>query len=76
MEAHIKESRIATFLRYRRKQSGLTQQDVADQSGIRFWVVRNIEQGIGTQRIATVNQILALFGHELGPVAVIPGGDA
>lgn len=59
---------IATFVRTRRKQLGLTQQDVADQSGISIDVVRNLEQGIGTQRVATVNQLLALFGHELAPV--------
>lgn len=59
-------STIASFVKTKRKEVGLTQQQLADLSGVSIWVIRNLEQNIGTQRVATVNRILALFGHELG----------
>jgi len=36
---------IAEFVKSKRKQLGLTQEDLAESAGVAFTVVRNIEQG-------------------------------
>ena len=47
----------------------LTQVDLAEKSGVGLRFVRELEQGKPTLRLDKVNQVLALFGHELGAVA-------
>ena len=51
-----------------RKQCKLTQVDLADKSGVGLRFVREMEQGKQTLRLDKVNQVLALFGKEMGPV--------
>ncbi len=51
-----------------RKKYGLTQVDLSEKSGVGLRFVRDLEQGKSTLRMDKVNQILALFGAELGPV--------
>lgn len=46
----------------------LTQVDLAEKSGVGLRFVRELEQGKPTLRLDKVNQVLALFGHELGAV--------
>lgn len=58
---------IATFVKDRRKKLGLTQTDLAEKSGVGLRFVRELEQGKQTLRLDKVNQLLALFGHELAP---------
>ncbi len=48
--------------------SGLTQLDLAKKAGVGLRFVRELEQGKETLRLNTVNQVLKLFGFELGPV--------
>ncbi len=59
---------LVTFIKNRRKILGLTQQDLADKAGVGLRFVRELEQGKETLRMDKVNQVLALFGHELTPV--------
>ncbi|MFN0036005.1 MAG: helix-turn-helix transcriptional regulator [Saprospiraceae bacterium] len=59
---------ISTFVKERRKKLGLTQPDLAEKSGVGLRFVRELEQGKQTLRLDKVNQLLALFGHELAPV--------
>jgi y4mF family transcriptional regulator len=59
---------ISKFVKERRKELGLTQPDLADRAGVGLRFIREMEQGKATLRLDKVNQVLALFGHELGPV--------
>ncbi|MCW3094338.1 MAG: transcriptional regulator [Ferruginibacter sp.] len=53
------------FLKQQRKQSKLTQEELAAKAGVGLRLVREIEQGKTTMRMDKVNRILALFGAEL-----------
>ena len=48
----------------------LTQIDLAEKSGVGLRFVRELEHGKPTLRLDKVNQVLALFGHEVGAVPV------
>ena len=58
---------LSDFLKYRRKQLKLTQQQLAMKAGVGLRFIRDLEQGKTTLRIDKVNQVLKLFGQELGP---------
>lgn len=62
------EDSIAEFVRRRRKAQGLTQVELAERAGVGLRFVRELEQGKPTVRRDKVEQVLALFGHTLGPV--------
>ena len=62
---------IASFVKDRRKMFNLTQIDLAEKSGVGLRFVRELEQGKPTLRLDTVNQVLALFGHEVGAVPIV-----
>ena len=62
---------IASFVKDRRKMFNLTQIDLAEKSGVGLRFVRELEQGKPTLRLDKVNQVLALFGHEVGAVPII-----
>ena len=64
------ETSIAAFVKERRKMFNLTQIDLAEKSGVGLRFVRELEQGKPTLRLDKVNQVLALFGHEVGAVPV------
>ena len=51
-----------------RKQYNLTQMDLSEKSGVGLRFVRELEQGKQTLRLDKVNQILNLFGSEVGAV--------
>lgn len=59
---------LAIFVKDMRKKFGLTQVDLAAKSGVGLRFVRELEQGKLTLRLDKVNQVLALFGHEVGAV--------
>ena len=59
---------IASFVKDRRKMFNLTQIDLAEKSGVGLRFVRELEQGKQTLRMDKINQVLALFGHEVGAV--------
>jgi y4mF family transcriptional regulator len=58
---------ISIFLKERRKKLNLTQQQLALKAGVGLRFVRDMEQGKSTLRMDKVNQVLKLFGQELGP---------
>ena len=60
---------LATFVKAKRKQFGLTQEELSRKSGVGLRFVRELEQGKETLRMDKVNQVLSLFGAELGPMA-------
>lgn len=64
---------IATFIKERRKHLKLTQPELAERAGVGLRFVRELEQGKQTVQLDKVNQVLALFGSELG---VIPKNES
>lgn len=61
-------NKLSQFVKQRRKSLGLTQEDLSYKAGVGLRFVRDLEQGKESLRMDKVNQILTLFGHELGPV--------
>lgn len=61
-------STLASFVKSRRKQLNLTQEEFADRAGVALTVIRKIEQGKENLSLTKVNQVLHLFGHVLGPI--------
>ncbi len=59
---------IGQFVKLRRKQAGLTQEDLAYKAGVGLRFIRDVEQGKESLRLDKVNQVLGLFNHEVGPI--------
>ena len=59
---------VAEFVKTRRKQLKLTQEEFAIKAGVALTVVRKIEQGKDNLSLSKVNQVLRMFGQVLGPV--------
>lgn len=62
------ENNLSAVIKAKRKELGLTQEDLAGKAGVGLRFVREMEQGKQTLRMDKVNQVLFLFGLELGPV--------
>ncbi|WP_439506840.1 helix-turn-helix domain-containing protein [Sediminibacterium sp.] len=60
---------IADFVKKRRKQLKLTQEEFALSAGVALVVIRKIEQGKENLNLSSVNQVLKMFGHTVGPVS-------
>ena len=58
---------LSDFLKDKRKKLNLTQLQLAEKAGVGLRFVRDLEQGKTTLRMDKVNQVLQLFGLELGP---------
>ena len=61
---------IAKFVKEKRQETRLTQQEFAARAGVALTVVRKIEQGKGNLNLEKVNQVLKMFGHVLAPVNI------
>lgn len=61
---------LIDFVKARRKQLGLTQQDLAERAGVGLRFIRDLEQGKESLQLDKVNQVLILFGHKLGPIKI------
>lgn len=61
-------SNLSKYVKEMRHRCGLTQVDLAVKSGVGLRFVRELEQGKETLRLDKVNQVLALFGKEVGPI--------
>jgi y4mF family transcriptional regulator len=59
---------LSQFVKGKRKAVGLTQPELAEKAGVGLRFVRELEQGKETLRLDKVNQVLQLFGHEIGSV--------
>ncbi|HXR79766.1 MAG TPA: helix-turn-helix transcriptional regulator, partial [Saprospiraceae bacterium] len=62
------ETMIAEFVKKKRQEANLTQTELAAKAGVGLRFVRDLEQGKETLRLDKVNQILKLFGYQVGPV--------
>jgi y4mF family transcriptional regulator len=59
---------LATFVKEKRNEVNLTQQEFAERAGVALTVIRKIEQGKENLNLEKVNQVLKMFGHTLAPV--------
>ncbi len=57
---------IRSFVKAKRKELKLTQEELALNAGVGLKFVRDLEQGKKTLRLDKVNDVLALFGKEVG----------
>jgi len=62
-----KMNQLSEFVKSKRKQLGLTQEEFAEKAGVALTVIRKIEQGKENLSLSKVNQVLSLFGHVLVP---------
>lgn len=60
--------KLNEYVKAMRKLVKLTQPELAEKAGVGLRFLRELEQGKETLRLDKVNQVLNLFGKELGPV--------
>ncbi len=61
---------LREFVKEKRSNAKLTQPELAEKAGVGLRFIRDLEQGKLSLRMDKVNQVLQLFGHELGPVKI------
>lgn len=59
---------LSEYVKAMRKEYQLTQVELSEKSGVGLRFVRELEQGKETLRLDKVNQVLNLFGSEVGVV--------
>jgi y4mF family transcriptional regulator len=65
-----KKKKLQQFVRNKRKYLKLTQKEMALKAGVGLRFVRELERGKETLQMDKVNQVLELFGYELGSVKI------
>ena len=58
---------LSNFVKQKRKEARLTQEEFAERAGVALTVVRKIEQGKENLSLSKVNQVLLMFGSKLVP---------
>jgi len=56
------------LVKEKRKSLGLTQEELSFKAGVGLRFIRELERGKPTLQMDKVNQVLKLFGYELGAV--------
>ena len=59
---------LSEFVKEKRNIAKLTQPELAEKAGVGLRFVRDLEQCKGTIRLDKVNQVLQLFGHQVGAI--------
>ena len=62
---------LSKFIKEKRKAVHLTQPELAEKAGVGLRFIRELEQGKESLRMDKVNQVLQLFGFEVGAVEQI-----
>ena len=62
---------LSKYVKAMRKEHNITQVELSEKSGVGLRFVRELEQGKQSLRLDKVNQILNLFGYEVGVVPMI-----
>ncbi len=57
---------ISNYIKEKRKELKLTQDELAFKSGVGLRFVRELEKGKNTLRLDKINQVLSLFGKQAG----------
>ena len=53
------------MIKARRKVLGISQQDLAEMSGIRLPTVKDIERGLANPSLSTISKLLDVLGMEI-----------
>lgn len=61
---------LREFVKAKRNAARLTQPELAEKAGVGLRFVRDLEQGKATLRLDKVNQVLQLFGYQIGPMPI------
>jgi len=61
---------FSSFVKNKRKEFNLTQEELSLKVGVGLRFVRDLEQGKESLRLDKVNDILTLFEHEVGVVSL------
>ena len=61
---------ISEHIKSRRKEHGLTQEELAERAGVGLRFLRELERGKSTVQLDKVNMVLKLFGEELQPARI------
>jgi y4mF family transcriptional regulator len=64
----MNNSELNQFVKDKRKSLGLTQEELSFKAGVGLRFIRELERGKPTLQMDKVNQVLKLFGFELGAV--------
>ena len=59
---------LSKFVKVKRNAANLTQPELAQKAGVGLRFIRDLEQGKETLRLDKVNQVLQLFGFQVGAV--------
>ena len=62
------DMQLSVFVKEMRREYSLTQEELAAKAGVGLRFVRDLEQGKQTLRMDKINQVLELFGREVGAV--------
>ncbi len=62
--------KLSNFVKQKRKEVNMTQEEFADKTGVALTVIRKIEQGKTNLNLDKVNLVLQMFGHILEPVRI------
>lgn len=68
LQKHIIMITLADFVKEKRNEVNLTQEEFAERAGVALTVIRKIEQGKENLNMEKVNQVLKMFGHTLAPI--------
>lgn len=60
--------KISELIKSKRNQLKITQPELAAKAGVGLRFLRELERGKETVRLDKVNQVLRLFGYEVGAV--------
>ena len=66
----MEQTTLSKYVKAMRKKYNLTQVELSEKSGVGLRLVRELEQGKQTLRLDKVNQILNLFGSDVGVVSI------
>jgi y4mF family transcriptional regulator len=61
---------LREFIKAKRNAARLTQPELAEKAGVGLRFVRDLEQGKASLRLDKVNQVLQLFGYQIGAVPI------
>ncbi len=64
----MKQASLNKFVQQKRKSLKMTQKEMSEKSGVGIRFIRELERGKETLKMDKVNQVLDLFGFELGPI--------
>ena len=66
----MNDKSLSEYVKLMSKEHNLTQVELSEKSGVGLRFVRELEQGKQTLRLDKVNQVLSLFGMEVGVVPI------